>query len=458
MNFTQEHIDEIKDQYRLLNNPALNEREHNSKDYRPRPEYQRDYARVLYSSAFRRLQGKMQILGVYPDAYFRNRLTHSLEVAQVANAIGEILAKECKMEDRMYARDEMFVLQAAALAHDIGHPAFGHSGERVLDKIGKTLNPRLRFEGNAQNFRVLRVTEKKDALCKGLNLTKRVLLAINKYLLCENFNEPYRKKFLYTSDYNYLNGIREKCDLKEKRTLDVQIIDIADEIAYAVHDLDDGLALHSFGIDELIYELANYKDEKGRLFENDYGYKRFLEIVDQVKRISFKASSYKTLQEYSQVFRKELTSSLTHEFLNDLTMVKVDEEFARKHGVRAGNWELRLDKLSSLREALSDTIFTCISRNPVIELYERRGRVVVESLFDLYNNDSKLMPPDFRKAFSPEESQERLTMDYISGMMDTFAKAEYEKYFHTSFDKIIIESKNNLRLTNVNIRIEGNRK
>ena len=109
-----------------------------------------------------------------------NRLTHSLEVAQIATSIAFLLSKncKCKLGEEIY-KDDIYVLEAAALAHDIGHPAFGHKGERVLDEIAKTIDKR--FEGNAQNFRVLRNLEDKGNEWKGLNLTYRTLLAINKY-------------------------------------------------------------------------------------------------------------------------------------------------------------------------------------------------------------------------------------------------------------------------------------
>lgn len=454
MKLTDENIQEIKRQYDMLHCDILNDREHKWDDYRKRNEFQRDYSRILYSNAFRRLQGKMQILGIHPSAFFRNRLTHSLEVGQVAYAIGEKLREACRVES-MYTEDEMFVLQAAALAHDIGHPAFGHSGERVLDSIGIKLKKPLRFEGNAQNFRVLRVIEKKDAKCKGLNLTNRTLLAINKYLNCENpffkykymdgeaIPEPMISKYLYKDDYEYLKKVRKEAHLLNARTLDVQIIDIADEIAYTIHDLEDGLALHSFSIDELIYELKNYRDKnlvsddnpEGNL-EKDKGYIKFLDIVKEVKKKADESSSYKTIQEYSQVFRKEMLSHLTHEFIEDLTLAQVDGKFAAKHGVNEGNWEIRLNVFYNLRKALSDTLFKCISRDPIIEDYERRGFVVVDSLFKILNNDSKLLPPDFRKQFNPDESQERLSMDYISGMMDTYAIQEFEKYCAQKFSEI----------------------
>ncbi len=447
MKLKPEHIEQIKEQYDLLQNPILQNRQHPFATYRSRPNFQRDYSRILYSNSFRRLQGKMQILGIHPSAFFRNRLTHSLEVAQVASGIAAKLREACG-EPSMYAEDEAYLIQAAGLAHDIGHPAFGHSGERVLDQIGLKLADPIRFEGNAQNFRVLRLIEKKDAECQGLNLTNRSLLAINKYLSCENTFMKYRhsannsyeaipmlKKYLYEDDYNYLEGIREETGLKDVRTLDVQIIDVADEIAYAIHDLEDGLALHSFSIDDLIFEMENY--DNGKL-NRDIGFEKFKQLVNEVKKTASKSSTYKTLQEYSQVFRKELASLLTNEFLKDLTLVKVDAKFATKHGIKKDNWELRLSDYYNLREALSDTLFTCISRDPIIEIYERRGSVVVNSLYETYNNDPRLLPPDYRHKYIPSQSQERLTMDYISGMMDTFAIQEFEKYQNTKFDKIVL--------------------
>lgn len=157
MNFTSDDIKEIKRQDKLIHTTKISEREHGLKGYDTRNPYQRDYARILYSAAFRRLQGKMQILGIETSAFFRNRLTHSLEVAQIAKGIRWQLDKDCYERDTTLS--DMFLLDAAALAHDIGHPAFGHKGERVLNDLLSPNN--MHFEGNAQNFRVLRSLEKK---------------------------------------------------------------------------------------------------------------------------------------------------------------------------------------------------------------------------------------------------------------------------------------------------------
>ena len=445
MNLNSDHKKEIKRQVALLK--KLSVREKKEKEPYGRGIYQRDYCRILYSSSFRRLQGKMQILGINSSAFFRNRLTHSLEVEQVATSIADVLGRYCNMPS-MFDAKNIFVLQAASLAHDIGHPAFGHKGERVLDQLGKQLEHPLRFEGNAQNYRVIRAIEKKHPQFLGLNLTNRVLLAINKYLVKESFDGALKdetgrvhgdykvKKFMYEEDFNYLQNVRAVNNLENIRTIDVQIIDIADEIAFAVHDLEDGLSLHSFSIDELLYEVDNYY--KVKKLAQDGGLERFKQIIDEAKREASLSESFNTLQEYSQVFRKGLTSKLTNAFIHDLTLVEVDDDFAKEHGVKEGNLELRLNTFHNLRKALSKTIFTCISKNPIIELYERRGERIITDLFNLFRNDPKLLPPDFRPSVWPKEHAERIIMDYVSGMMDTFAISQYEHFFNKKFDQIEI--------------------
>ena len=137
--FEQSVVDEITQLYEKLQIEKISTREYteNEVDTEGRSEYARDYARVLYSSSFRRLQGKMQILGIESTAFYRNRLTHSLEVSQIARSLARTLSWKCGKEKEMYSEEELYLLDAAALAHDIGHPAFGHKGERVLDEIAK---------------------------------------------------------------------------------------------------------------------------------------------------------------------------------------------------------------------------------------------------------------------------------------------------------------------------------
>ena len=472
LNLTKNEIKKIVEQYQLIANENLVKREFKNEGYPDRDEYQRDYARILYSPSFRRLQGKMQIMGIKSDAFYRNRLTHSLEVAQIARSIAYLLSNTCKDEceerkiKQMY-KDDIYVLDAAALAHDIGHPAFGHKGERVLDEIAKELGKR--FEGNAQNYRVLRKLEIKDPNRQGLNLTFRTLLAINKYIVSEvnakdkenddenikagedkenndenikvgedkenndeNIKAGEKKenlsKFMYDEDYQMLNEVRKKNNLLNQRTLDVQIIELADDIAYAVHDLEDALALRKFNIDEVLFLLKS----KGENAEE--AFKQLKDIVDEAKEY---ADENKTnIQEYSKIFRLKLTSLLTNTFVHDITLKTVIKEDAVKYGIKEENKELTLDEYKQLLNLLKDSVIECSTRDTDIQEYEMKGEIIIRTLYNIYSNTDKnkkekLLPPSYRNNNPQEDS-----INYIAGMMDTFAISKFEEHTGIEFNKI----------------------
>lgn len=439
LNLTEDQKNEIHLQYSLLRNENLSKREFGDEGYSPRNEFQRDYARILYSPSFRRLQGKMQIVGIKSSAFYRNRLTHSLEVSQIATSIARLLAVSCGRVQKMYT-DDIYLIEAAALAHDIGHPAFGHKGERVLNELGKKYSNY--FEGNAQNFRVLRHLEKKEPGHNGLNLTPRTLLAINKYIVKE---DDGIEKFMYSEDFEYLKGIRTSvAGLENRRTLDVQIIELADDIAYAVHDLEDGLSLRNFTINEILYLLKR---------KSDKAHKLFLPIVK--KAIDYSNNNVDNVQDHSKLFRMSLTSQLTHIFINDITIDNITENEATEHGTETYK-ELTLGDYKELLKNLKKVVFECTTRSNHVYLYETRGEIVLKSLYLVYtdlhaNQDGKLMPPDFRtkKRYkdvkdNPEQLSlylrelSRNAVDYIAGMMDTYAIEEYEKYFDKRFSEINI--------------------
>lgn len=449
------HIAEIIRQYKLIDTESLRKREHGSAGYSERDDFQRDYARILYSPSFRRLQGKMQIMGIKSDAFYRNRLTHSLEVAQIATSIAFLLSKTCKyiLGEEIY-KDDIYVLEAAALAHDIGHPAFGHKGERVLDEIAKTIDKR--FEGNAQNFRVLRNLEDKGNEWKGLNLTYRTLLAINKYIVKE---DKEVKKFMYEDDYKFLDGIRRRNNLQGVRTLDVQIIEIADDIAYAVHDLEDGLALRKFNVDEILYLLkAEENKEKGEE-KKETPSKQFEDIVSKAKEYAEKNNNT-NIQEYSKIFRTKLTSLLVNTFVHDITLEKVSDDEVKKRGINIeeGKFELSLNKYKNLLKALKSNIFTCATRDTGIQEYEIKGELIIKTLFNIYSNpksnpNAMLLPPDYRPDKDEPNFEKMLkenSINYIAGMMDTFAISKFEDYTGIAIDKVNLDSIEN-KNTNENI-------
>ncbi|WP_038910094.1 dGTP triphosphohydrolase [Dickeya dadantii] len=371
-----------------------------------RDPFMRDYARILYSSSFRRLQGKMQLLDIDPSKFTRNRLTHSLEVAQIARSIATDLGLENPV-----------VAESASLAHDLGNPPFGHNGEKILNELIKDQGG---FEGNAQTFRILRILEKKHHSFSGLNLTLRTMLSVTKYF---NRKGLSNKKFIYDDDFQFLSDELNKRNIGIIKSIDAQIMDIADEIAYAAHDLEDALSMNYITMGELLHEFkisVEFKD----------AFDDISEIYEMVHKDALLSHRLCTSEEFALIERKELTSNIVNVLCNDIDIVKDDNSISL----------LGYRTKSKLAVGLKKLLFKAVLRKRNIQFYELKGENIIKGLFEVYtsalNRNNLLFPPEIRNL---PDSKEKLAIDHIAGMMDSFAIQEYERFFGIGSANIIMK-------------------
>ncbi|WP_157662485.1 dGTP triphosphohydrolase [Polaribacter sp. SA4-10] len=197
-------------------------------------------------------------------------------------------------------------VQVCSLAHDLGNPPFGHAGEIFLGDCSEET-----YEGNAQTFRILRSIEKRHHNFNGLNLTVRTMLGTVKYYKKHKEDKEIKNtKFLYDKDFELVKSWLEEYNIKHK-TIDCEIMDITDEIAYAFHDLEDSLKLKSFSIDELLHEFSisdKFKDVTTI----------FSKMIENAKGFASKSKDNKTSEEYAMLFRKELSSILAAALIKDI--------------------------------------------------------------------------------------------------------------------------------------------
>ena len=232
------------DSERFLNEPAKRA---------GRTEFMRDRARVIHSAALRRLAAKTQVAVPWENDFQRTRLSHSLECAQIGRELGESLGADPDLQD------------TACLAHDLGHPPFGHNGEEALADIAKDFGG---FEGNAQSFRLLVRLEAKtvdgNGKSIGLNLTRASLDGATKYPWPRSQNP--RKFGVYDDDVEVFNWMRKGAPV-DKKCIEAQIMDWSDDCAYSVHDLEDAIFVNQVSV-------ANFANDYAQIFQvmrNDYG-------------------------------------------------------------------------------------------------------------------------------------------------------------------------------------------
>jgi dGTPase len=423
-----------------------------------RSPFRRDYGRLLHSPAFRRLQGKTQLFPGHESDFFRNRLTHSLEVAQVAKGIA-LMLNATNPAFKAYPID-LDLIEFAGLAHDLGHPPFGHNGERALDDCMKEFGG---FEGNAQTLRILSRVEKKvltDApkvsdVCGiapdgtdrrlGLNLTYRTLASVLKY----DARIPLRRKVsadlekgYYAADAELVSSIKTHVGApagkKVKfKTIECQIMDIADDIAYSTYDLEDAmkggfthpLAVLSRIANESLFERLVEKVSKD--IKDVTKDEVFAAVTDLFE---FESDGDKPLERYAESkliagdgrMRSERSSEMISLFVRGISMEVLPGEalcFARVRIAR--DIQVKIESLKHLNFLL--TIMA-----PRLKVVEYRGYDVVKTIFEALTSDEGhlLLPDDVQVMFdrlADTDSKKRLICDFVAGMTDRYALEFYSR-------------------------------
>lgn len=417
-----------------------------------RNQYSRDRARIIHSAFFRRLQGKTQVLGLGESDFYRTRLTHSLEVAQIGSGIAEYLkATTPEANDAFNLIPEQNLIESIGLAHDIGHPPFGHGGEVALNYAMRNNGG---FEGNAQTLRICtKLGEYSDET--GLNLTRRTLLGLIKYpsyysavvntsaykegLAPINLDSYKPPKCVFDCDKSNVDWVLQpftndnskfmvagdKRENEHKKPLyksfDCSIMELADDIAYGIHDLEDSIAL------ALVTE-SQWKSEV------------VAKITDPLKAFSLRSEIEvltKLLFSGENKKRKSAISKIVNHFI---TSVKIKKLNKFSHDLL--DYQAVLDDvIDEELEIIKKFVWINVIKTPEVQTLEYKGQQMILKLFDaILANPSRLLPKKYFDQFQIEKNNPRVICDYLAGTTDDYATRLYHKIFTPSngsiFDKL----------------------
>lgn len=416
-----------------------------------RDQYARDRARVIHSAFFRRLQGKTQVLGLGESDFYRTRLTHSLEVSQLSSGILEFFLEKYKNEPTIInSLPEAHLIETIGLAHDIGHPPFGHGGEVALNYSMKDHGG---FEGNAQTLRICTNLGEYSENA-GLNLTKRTLLGILKYpsiysavlnpaiYSSKNPNniDTYKPpKCIYDSDFKFINWVCsnleheeiqifssiEKNSKKHHKTkyksLDCSIMEIADDIAYGVHDLEDAIALG-------LVDIVSWNLEVADVIKASPGVYSLEEKIDDLTKNLFSGLNKN---------RKKSIGELINHFITSSSIFKRNIFTCDVFDLCSKISEESRSSLTLLQSFVRNNVIL----SPEVQTLEYKGQQMIMKLFDaISNNPNRLLPLKYRERYENSNSDLRIICDYLSGTTDDYATRLYHKIFTPSsgsiFDKL----------------------
>ncbi|MGR5262368.1 anti-phage deoxyguanosine triphosphatase [Photobacterium damselae] len=413
-----------------------------------RSAFQRDRARILHSAAFRRLQAKTQVHSTGLDDFYRTRLTHSLEVSQIGTGI--VAQLKLKQPSFRALLPSTSLMESLCLAHDIGHPPFGHGGEVALNYM---MHKHGGFEGNAQTFRIVTHLEPYTENL-GMNLARRTLLGLIKYpaLLSQtqplvfppevpNFrrmkaSEWHPAKGIYDDDkatfdwvlallsdndrslFNQMrcSRIDDVTPLKTRfKSLDCSIMELADDIAYGVHDLEDAIVMGIVTREQWQEAVASKLAECGDPW-----------IEEQISKISDQMFS-------SHHERKDAIGALVNALLTSINIAPSIQDGIHRFDEPLLQWNAYLsDTMELVLNTLKQFVSIYVVKKPEIQLFEYKGQQLVMELFEVFASDpERLLPEETRQrwleACTNESNPMRVIADYISGMTDGYTQRLYER-------------------------------
>ncbi|MCK5012335.1 MAG: deoxyguanosinetriphosphate triphosphohydrolase [Candidatus Omnitrophica bacterium] len=350
--------------------------------------YQRDRDRVIHSEAFRKMEYKTQVFVIYEGDYYRTRLTHTIEVAQIARTIGRNL---------QFNED---LIEAIALAHDLGHPPFGHAGEKALNHIMASAKPKLKFNHNQRSFDIVTGLEKRYPNFDGLNLTKEVLVGILKH--STGYDKPG------DSHYNKF--------VDEGPTLEAKVVDMADSLAYLSHDIDDGITSGCITGDDL---------KASQLWKK--AYKRVDSTLEIKNKEIFKYQIVKALIDMQM---KDLLS-FSRQKLRKINF-KSSKEVKRytyknpKNTIIGFSPSMKKER-AALQKILEKKLY---HHYRVIRMTDKAKRII-NDLFKVYIKTPKQLSEKIyqRDRKCRRNEKYKIICNYIASMTDRFAIDEHKRLF-----------------------------
>ncbi len=379
---SEEREDKLLAPYAMKSRLSLG-RQYPEPEHSYRTVYQRDRDRIIHSTAFRRLEYKTQVFVNHEGDHYRTRLTHTIEVTQLARTIARALNLN---ED---------LTESIALSHDIGHTPFGHAGEEALHDLMKDHGG---FEHNSNGLRVVELLEQRYPHFPGLNLSWEIRESMIKHKTA--YDQPQINP-MYHPEWQPL--------------LEAQVVDMADSIAYDNHDLDDGI--RAGVINEK--DLSNLELWKRASTENKANLDTDNPSISRSQKIIY-------------IINLEITDIIENSarLLEEHKIKTIDD--VRQLPVRLVGFS---ETMSRQKKELQKFLYENFYIHPQLIRMTRKGRLFIERIFNTYVNDTKQLPLRYQKRLEKDALKYRITCDYIAGMTDRYLQEEYQKLFYP-FEKM----------------------